>query len=353
MRRRSAAAGWRRAPRTLLRFLTCGSVDDGKSTLIGRLLYDAEADLRGPARGARARIPASTAPPATRSTSRCWSTGWRPSASRASPSTSPTAIFATPRRSFIVADTPGPRAIHPQHGDRRLQLPISPCSWSMRARACWRRPGATLSSARCSASATSCWRSTRWTWSASTRRCSTASSATYATSPRRSASRSITPIPISARYGDNVIDALEQHALVSTGPPLLEYLETRRRRRATAPSKPFRFPVQWVNRPNLDFRGFAGTVVIGLDQRRATQIVVAALGPELDASSASSPATATSTRAEAGDAVTLTLDRRDRHRARRRAGAADATGREVADQFAAHLIWMSDEHAAARPLLPA
>ena len=89
----------------LLRIATAGSVDDGKSTLIGRLLYDSKAIFedqleRGgedqPARAAR------TCP-----TSRCSPTACAPSASRASPSTSPTATSPRPKRKFIIADTPG------------------------------------------------------------------------------------------------------------------------------------------------------------------------------------------------------------------------------------------------------
>ena len=89
-----------------LRFLTCGSVDDGKSTLIGRLLYDTEADARGPAR-AGAREQGCTAPRARTSTWPCWSTAWRPSASRASPSTSP---IATSRPTSANSSSPTRRA---------------------------------------------------------------------------------------------------------------------------------------------------------------------------------------------------------------------------------------------------
>ena len=89
----------------LLRIATAGSVDDGKSTLIGRLLYDSQGDLRGPA---RARSSAPAAPAATRRpTSRCSPTACAPSVSRASPSTSPTATSPRPKRKFIIADTPG------------------------------------------------------------------------------------------------------------------------------------------------------------------------------------------------------------------------------------------------------
>ncbi len=69
---------------------------------------------------------------------------------------------------------------------------------------------------------------------------------------------------------------------------------------------PFRFPVQWVNRPDLDFRGFAGTVASGRI-RRGDPVRLAASGRGDAGSRGSSPPTATSTAAGAGDAVTLTL----------------------------------------------
>ena len=91
----------------LLRFLTCGSVDDGKSTLIGRLLLRRPGDPRRPVRGAASRSRGASARPATISTSRCCSTASKTSASSGSRSMSPTVFSATPRRAFIVADTPG------------------------------------------------------------------------------------------------------------------------------------------------------------------------------------------------------------------------------------------------------
>ena len=91
----------------LLRFITCGSVDDGKSTLIGRLLYEI-ASRSSTTSSMRSKATASaTARRGRRSISRCSSTGSRPSASRASRSTSPIASSRARRRKFIVADTPG------------------------------------------------------------------------------------------------------------------------------------------------------------------------------------------------------------------------------------------------------
>src|SRR5262249_49086295 len=72
---------------------------------------------------------------------------------------------------------------------------------------------------------------------------------------------SLKMIPISARQGDNVT-APSPNMRWYEGPSLLEYLETVDVEDAAA-EPPFRFPVQWINRPNLDFRGFSGTVAAG------------------------------------------------------------------------------------------
>ena len=90
-------------------------------------------------------------------------------------------------------------------------------------------------------------------------------------------------------------------------------------------SAPFRLPVQWINRPHLDFRGFAGTIPSGR-VARGDPIVVAGSGEADDRASLSSSPTRRTIAAEAGDAVTLTLADEDRHRARRR---ACASGRAV------------------------
>ena len=164
-------------PDSLLRVLACGSVDDGKSTLIGRLLFecgtipdDVMAALE------RDSIRFGTVPGGTDYALLVDGLA----AEREQGITIDVAyrFFETPRRRFILADAPG----HEQYTrnmvtggvDRRTWR----CCWSTRARACWCRPAATPRSPRCSASARSCWRSTRWTWSASIRRCSTRSSPT-------------------------------------------------------------------------------------------------------------------------------------------------------------------------------
>ena len=153
---------------------------------------------------------------------------------------------------------------------------------------------------------------------------------------------SIVPIPLSARFGDNVTKPSTKTPWYH-GPSLLDYLETIDVD-GESKGQPFRFPVQWVNRPNLDFRGYAGTVMSGTI-KVGDPIVVAASGrstwvKELLVYEGSLPSV------QMGDAITVTLtDEVDVARGDLLVNAASRP--EVSDQFAAHLIWMSDE-----PLMP-
>ncbi len=159
------------APQSLLRFLTCGSVDDGKSTLIGRLSTNAALSLKI-SLSRWSAIQRSSAPTATISTLRCSSTGSARNESRASRSTSPTAISllrAAPSSSPIRPVTNNIRATWRQV----RQLPISPSCSSMRAKGFCRRRDAMPSSIRCCACAISLLPSTRWILSASIGRSST------------------------------------------------------------------------------------------------------------------------------------------------------------------------------------
>ena len=106
--------------KSLLRFITCGSVDDGKSTLIGRLLYDSKLRLRRPARRAGDATRASSARTARRLDFALLVDGL--AAEREQGITIDVAyrFFATARRKFIVADTPGHEQYTAQYGDRRL-----------------------------------------------------------------------------------------------------------------------------------------------------------------------------------------------------------------------------------------
>ncbi|MBB1088120.1 sulfate adenylyltransferase subunit CysN [Lysobacter sp. SG-8] len=149
-------------------------------------------------------------------------------------------------------------------------------------------------------------------------------------------------VPLSALKGDNLIGRSSSTPWYD-GPSALEYLETVDVSRA-GNDIGFRLPVQWVNRPNQDFRGFAGTVcagevrpgdpVVALPSGRRSKVarIVTAEG-DLD-------------RAIAGQAITLTLD--DELDVSRGDVIASA-GRpaEVSDQFSAHVLWMGEQ-----PLLP-
>ena len=123
-------------------------------------------------------------------------------------------------------------------------------------------------------------------------------------SPRSSASASIVPIPISARYGDNVDRALSRNTPWYRGPALLEHLETIDVERGRG-RQPFRFPVQWVNRPNLDFRGYRGHRRRAAASRPGDPVVVAGSRRASRVTRDRDRSTASSTRATAGDAVTL------------------------------------------------
>ena len=148
------------------------------------------------------------------------------------------------------------------------------------------------------------------------------------------------PIPVSARFGDNVTE-LSANTPWYRGPSLLDYLETVEVNEATGP-QPFRFPVQWVNRPNPDFRGYAGTVASGRI-RRGDTVVVAASG---QAARVDRIVTydGEAQAAAAGDAVTITLAE-EVDVGRGDLLAAPGARPEVADQFAAHVIWMDQEPA--------
>ena len=153
---------------------------------------------------------------------------------------------------------------------------------------------------------------------------------------------SIVTIPLSARYGDNVIDRSARTPWYG-GQTLLDHLETVKVEDGSG-LKPFRFPVQWVNRPNAGFRGYAGTVASGT-VRPGDKVVVARTG---QAAKVARIVTLDGDReqADAGTSVTLTLDT-EIDASRGDILAAPAHRPEVSDQIAAHLIWMSDE-----PLLP-
>jgi bifunctional enzyme CysN/CysC len=149
---------------------------------------------------------------------------------------------------------------------------------------------------------------------------------------------SLVSIPLSARFGDNVIGKSANMPWYA-GPSLLEHLETVNVE-AGLVEKPFRMPVQWVNRPNLDFRGFSGTVSSG--RVRPRDVIAVAESGRTSTVSRIVTMDGDLEEAIAGQAVTLTLA--DEVDISRGDILAQATSRpEISDQFSAHILWMAEE----------
>jgi bifunctional enzyme CysN/CysC len=334
------SAGSPRAAKDLLRFLTCGSVDDGKSTLIGRLLYDTRLILEDQLAELE------------RDSRKHGTTGEDLDlallvdglqAEREQGITIDVAyrFFGTARRSFIVADTPG----HEQYtrnmatGASNSDAAVILIDARKGVLPQTRRHSYICSLLGIRHVAVAVNKIDLVDFSADRFREIVADYVAFA---RPLGFESIVPIPLSARYGENVTRRSERMPW-HEGPTLIEYLETVDVEQALV-EKPFRFPVQWVNRANLDFRGLSGSVASG-SIRPGDRIVVAASGHE---TSVARIVTAEGDLAEAraGDAVTLVLA--DDVDVSRGDLLTEAQSRpEVADQFAAHVLWM-----AAEPMLP-
>jgi bifunctional enzyme CysN/CysC len=322
--------------KSLLRFLTCGSVDDGKSTLIGRLLYDTKLILEDQllALERDSRKHGTTGDDidfallvdgleAEREQGITIDVAYR--------------FFTTPRRAFIVADTPG----HEQY-TRNMATGASNCDAAVILIDA--RKGVLTQTRRhsyiCSLLGI------RHVVLAVNKIDLVGYSgerfhhivADYLAFAQSLNFASITPIPLSARFGDNVTQRAEPMRWFD-GPTLIEQLEGLSVEEDQE-AKPFRFPVQWVNRPDLDFRGFSGTVAAGTVQP-GDRLVVAASGRQTTLSRIVT-ADGDLQLARPGDAVTLTLaDEIDVARGDVIARAEDRP--EVVDQFAAHVIWMAED----------
>ena len=336
-----AAAGRESASgKALLRFLTCGSVDDGKSTLIGRLLYDTQL------------IHEDQLSALERDSRRHGTTGEELDlallvdglqAEREQGITIDVAyrFFATARRAFIVADTPG----HEQY-TRNMATGASNCQAAVILIDA--RKGVLTQTRRHSYICAllgikhvvlAVNKIDLVEFSGERFHHIVADYLGFAAALKFT---SITSIPLSARYGDNVVHRSERISWYE-GPTLIEQLEALDVGEGLD-DKPLRFPVQWVNRPNAEFRGFSGTVASGV-ARPGDRLVVAVSGRE---SKVERIVTADGDlpEARAGDAVTLTLA--DEVDIARGDVLAHAQARpEVVDQFAAQVLWMVEE-----PMLP-
>lgn len=320
----------------LLRFLTCGSVDDGKSTLIGRMLYDAKRLFDDQLA-------------TLKSDSRRWGTTGEDmdfallvdglEAEREQGITIDVAyrFFATDKRRFIVADTPG-------HEQYTRNMATGASTADLAVLLVDARNGI-LTQTRRHAYIVSLLGIRHVILAVNKIDLVGFSRERFEEIVEEFRSfvadfrfESVTPIPISARFGDNVM-AVSANTPWYFGPTLLGRLESAEVGRRDE-AGPFRFPVQWVNRPNFTFRGYAGTVASG-SIRPGDGVVVAGSGKEAKVARIVTQ-DGDLAEAVAGEAVTLTLDR-EVDISRGDVLAPPEARPEVADQFAAHLVWMAEE----------
>ncbi len=322
--------------KSLLRFLTCGSVDDGKSTLIGRLLFDTKLLFEDTLS-------------ALEKDSRRFGTAGEDidfallvdglEAEREQGITIDVAyrFFATDKRKFIVADTPG-------HEQYTRNMATGASNSDLAVILIDARKGV-LTQTRRHATIASLLGIRHIVLAVNKIDLVDYSQGRFdqivmefQTFAKDLGFIDLVAIPLSARFGDNVM-AKSGRTPWYGGPALLDHLEgvdVDSDRAAGA----FRLPVQWVNRPNLDFRGFAGTLVSGRI-RPGDTVAVAKSGRT---TSVSRIVTMDGDRDEAvaGDAVTVTLaDEVDISRGDILCAPQERP--EVSDQFAAHLIWMAEE----------
>ncbi|MCP8940018.1 sulfate adenylyltransferase subunit CysN [Alsobacter sp. SYSU M60028] len=334
---RDAAPAASAAPvRTLLRFITCGSVDDGKSTLIGRLLYDS-ALVQDDLLEALDRDSRKFGTQGDKLDMALLVDGL--AAEREQGITIDVAYryFATPRRSFIVADTPG----HEQYtrnmatGASGAELAVILVDARKGVLPQTRRHSfiVSLLGVRHVLVAVNKMDLVGYDKAVFER-----IAAAYRELAAGLGFTSVEIVPISARDGDNVArpsPRLSWHQ----GPTLVGYLETIDAGDDETLAAGFRMPVQWVNRPNLDFRGYCGTVAKGhIEPGDPVRVL-----PGGRASTIARVLTADGDLpcAVAGQAVTLVLaDEVDVSRGD--VLAADDGGTPVRSAFAARLLWMTE-----------
>ena len=323
--------------KSLLRFITCGSVDDGKSTLIGRLLYDSKMIFEDQL----AALEADSKRVGTQGQDIDFALlvdGL--AAEREQGITIDVAyrFFATEKRKFIVADTPG----HEQYtrnmvtGASTADLAVILIDARKGVLTQTRRHSylAHLIGIRNIVLAVNKMDLVGYDQSVFD-----AIVADYSQFAESIGISAFTAIPISGFKGDNIATSSANTPWYG-GPTLIDHLESVELDNSRDQAAPFRLPVQWVNRPNLDFRGFSGQIASGVvrpgDMVRilpsgktsaVTRIVT--FDGDLD-------------EAVAGQSVTLCLaDEVDCSRGDVIAVADNSP--EVADQFEASVVWMSDE----------
>lgn len=323
--------------KSLLRFITCGSVDDGKSTLMGRLLLESKTLLKDQLN-------------AIESESKKYGTQGTELdlallvdglvAEREQGITIDVAyrFFSTDKRKFIAADTPG----HEQY-TRNMMTGASTADVAiLLVDACkgvvvqTRRHSYLMALIGIRNLVVAINKMDLVNYSETIYQEIVADYQDFAA---KIGITNVHFIPLSAFKGDNITKKSDQ-LLWYQGATLIQYLETVELDNERLQKKPFRFPVQWVNRPNLHFRGFSGTIASGLVRTgdpirvlpsgKNSQVKGIFLGSqELE-------------EAVAGQSITLTLtDEIDISRGD--VISMQSSPPQVADQFQANLVWLHDE----------
>jgi bifunctional enzyme CysN/CysC len=324
--------------KSLLRFITCGSVDDGKSTLIGRLLYDSKMIFEDQLA-------------ALENDSKRHGTQGQEidfallvdglAAEREQGITIDVAyrFFTTEKRKFIVADTPG----HEQYtrnmvtGASTADLAVILIDARKGVLQQTRRHSYLVHLLGIRHVVLAVNKMDLIGYDQATFDTIVADYRAFADSI---GIKAFTAIPISGFKGDNITASPSANTPWYGGPALIEHLENVEVDAAAAQGAPLRMPVQWVNRPNLDFRGFAGQIVSGVVRpgdavrivpsgKTSTVARIVSLSGDLD-------------EAVAGQSVTLTLaDEVDCSRGDTIAAAGDPP--QASDQFCATFVWMDEE----------
>ena len=322
--------------KSMLRFITCGSVDDGKSTLIGRLLWDSKLVFEDHL----AALEVDSKKVGTQGDDIDYALlldGLQAEREQGITIDVAYRFFSTEKRKFIVADTPG----HEQYtrnmvtGASTADLAVILIDARKGVLTQTRRHSYLVSLVGIRKVLVAINKMDLVDYSAGT---FAEIEQDYRTFAAQLGFEEITCIPISALKGDNIINPSDQTNWYQ-GPTLMTCLETVQVDNAALGS-PFRMPVQWVNRPDLDFRGFCGTIASGRiapgdtvtvagsgQQSRVTRIVT--MDGDLE-------------EAVAGQAITLTLE--DEIDISRGDMLCDPLNRPAhADQLEARVVWMQDD----------
>jgi bifunctional enzyme CysN/CysC len=323
--------------KTMLRFITCGSVDDGKSTLIGRLLYDSKMIFED-------QLDALTA-----DSKKVGTQGQEIdfallvdglAAEREQGITIDVAyrFFNTEKRKFIVADCPG-------HEQYTRNMVTGASTADLAVILIDARKGVLVQTRRHSylchliGIRNIVLAVNKMDLVGYSQDVFDGIVAEYGDFARSIGIESFTALPISGFKGDNITTASAQTPWY-LGPTLIQHLETVEVLSSVDADKPFRLPVQWVNRPNLDFRGFSGLIATGAVKpgdrirvlpsgKTSTIARVVTMDSDLD-------------QAVAGQSVTVTFaDEIDCSRGSVIATADNSP--QTADQFEATFVWMADE----------